>query len=318
MPWIESVVASRGRFSEEEVRVATAEGIRFLEARGTVAVGDVSNALGHLDLLSASSLSAVVYFELLSWDPAKAEAALVFAEQRRAEVARALRPGLEVRLAAHAPHSVSPSLFGLLVRCGGPAALHLAESPDETAFLADGSGAWPGFLERRGLGQVAFAPPGSSPVRYADQLGVLHEGLVAVHGVQLDAADREILARRGVHVVLCPRSNRHLRVGAADVPALLASGVRLALGTDSLASAETLDVLDDAVLLRQQFPEVDPGALVRMATLGGARALGLDELGSIAPGKRAALSFARAPGVEGDPHEFLLSGEARLEPVDVP
>ena len=134
-----------GGFAEEEVRAATAEAIRFLEARGTVAVGDVSNALGHLDLLSASSLSAVVFLELLSWDPAKADAALAFAEQRRAEVAGVLRPGLEVRLAAHAPHSVSPALFGLLVRSGGPSALHLAESPDETAFLADGSGAWPGL-----------------------------------------------------------------------------------------------------------------------------------------------------------------------------
>jgi cytosine/adenosine deaminase-related metal-dependent hydrolase len=317
VPWVEGVVASRGRFADEVVRAATAEGIRFLEARGTVAVGDVSNALGHLDLLSASSLSAVVYHELLSWDPAKAEAALAFAEQRRAEIAGSLRPGLEIRLAAHAPHSVSPSLFALLAQRGGASALHLAESPDESAFLADGGGAWPGFLERRGLGHVAFAPPGLSPVRYADHLGVLHAHLVAAHGVQLDAVDREILARRGVHVVLCPRSNRHLGVGAADVPALLAAGVRLALGTDSLASAETLDVLDDAVLLHRQFPGIDPSVIVRIATLGGASALGLDDLGCLAPGKRAALAFAVAADAGPDPHEFLLSGAARLEPVEV-
>jgi cytosine/adenosine deaminase-related metal-dependent hydrolase len=317
VPWVESVVASRGRFAEEEVRAATASAIRFLEGRGTVAVGDVSNALGHLDLLSASSLSAVVYFELLSWDPVKAEPALAFAERRRAEVAAALRPGLEVRLAAHAPHSVSPALFALLVERGGPSAIHLAESPDERAFLADGGGAWPGFLERRGLGHVAFAPPALSPVRYADRLGVLHEHLVAAHGVQLDVEDRETLSRRGVHVVLCPRSNGHLGVGKADVPALLASGVRLALGTDSLASAGTLDVLDDAVLLRRQFPAIDPSAIVRIATLGGALALGLDDLGAIVPGKRAALAFARASGKEPDPQEFLLSGAARLEPVEV-
>ena len=153
-------------------------------------------------------------------------------------------------------------------------------------------------------------------MRYADRLGALHPRLVAAHGVQLDAVDREILARRGVHVVLCPRSNRHLGVGAADVPALLASGVRLALGTDSLASAETLDVLDDAVLLHRQFPALDPGAIVRMATLGGAEALGLDDLGAIAPGKRAALAFAPASGVDADPHELLLSGGVRLEPVE--
>ena len=314
--WVEGVVASRGRFAQEDVRSATSCAIRFLEERGTVAVGDVSNALGHLDLLSASRLSAVVFLELLAWDPAKAEAVLAFAEQRRAQVAASLRPGIEVRLAAHAPHSVSPALFGLLVESGGPAALHLAESPDEAAFLAGGGGAWPAFLERRGLGHVAFAPPGLSPVCYADRLGALHPRLVAAHGVQVDAVDRGILARRGVHVVLCPRSNRHLGVGAADVEALLVSGVRLALGTDSLASAETLDVLDDAVLLHRQFPRIDAAVLVRLATLGGAVALGFDDLGAIAPGKRAALAFAPASSLDVSPHEFLLSGEARLEPVE--
>jgi cytosine/adenosine deaminase-related metal-dependent hydrolase len=104
-------------------------------------------------------------------------------------------------------------------------------------------------------------------------------------------------------------------VGTADVSAFLAAGVRLCLGTDSLASAETLDVLDDAAFLAQQFPELDPAAIVRMATAGGAEALGLDELGAIAPGKRAALAFARAETPPPDPLEYLLSGDAGLERV---
>jgi aminodeoxyfutalosine deaminase len=310
-------VASRGRVTPGDLRSATAAAIGSLEAAGTVAVGDVSNALGHLDLLAASSLSAVVFFELLSFDPGKAEATLSWALERLAAVQPALRPGLEVRLAAHAPHSVSPELLGRLVERGGPAAIHLAESPDESAFLRDGSGAWPAFLERRGLGGVAFVPPGASPVRYADGLGVLHPRLVAAHGVQVDAEDLELLARRRVHVVLCPRSNRDLAVGTADVPALLAAGVRLALGSDSLASAASLDVLEDAVLLHRQFPDLDPAAIVRLATLGGAAALGLPDLGAIAPGKRAALAFAPADTAPGDPHGFLLSGEARLRAVEV-
>ncbi len=199
---------------------------------------------------------------------------------------------------------------------GGPSAIHLAESPDESAFLADGGGGWPAFLEKRGLGHVAFSPPGKSPVRYVESLGVLHPRLVAAHGVQVDAADRELLARRGVHVVLCPRSNRNLEVGTADVPALLDAGVRLALGTDSLASVDTLDVLDDAVLLLRQFPGLDPAAIVRMATLGGAEALGFEDLGALAAGKRAALAFAAASSPPGEPYDLLLSGEARLRAVE--
>ena len=119
-----------------------------------------------------------------------------------------------------------------------------------------------------------------------------------------------------MHVALCPRSNRNLGVGTADVPALLSAGVRLCLGTDSLASVETLDVLDDAVLLRRQFPAIDPATIVRMATAGGAEALGLDDLGSIAPGKRAALAFAPAVTSPEEPYAYVLSGETRLRRVE--
>jgi cytosine/adenosine deaminase-related metal-dependent hydrolase len=120
-----------------------------------------------------------------------------------------------------------------------------------------------------------------------------------------------------VHVVLCPRSNQSLGVGAADLPGLLGAGVRLALGTDSLASVGSLDVLEDAVLLHELFPGVEPAAIVRMATLGGAEALGLDDLGAIAPGRRAALAFAPAGAPPAEPHEFLLSGGARCRRVEV-
>jgi aminodeoxyfutalosine deaminase len=316
VPWVEALVSARGRFTDEQVAAAAAAAIRSLEERGTVGVGDVSNTLAHLDALAASRLDGVVFQELLAWDPARAQASLEWAEARAHAVAAQLRPGLEVRLAAHAPHSVSPALFALLHERGGPRAIHLAESRDESRFLLDGSGDWPAFLARRGLGHVAFEAPGTSPVRYLEDLGVLHPRLVAAHGVQVDGDDRGVLARRGVHVVLCPRSNRSLGVGTADVPALLAAGVRLALGTDSLASVETLDVLDDAVLLRRQFPALDPAVVVRMATLGGAEALGLAHLGTIAPGRAAALAYAASASAPTEPHEFLLSGEARLSRVE--
>jgi len=316
VPWVDAVVAARDGSDDEALR-ACAAAIRSLEEKGTVAVGDVSNTLGHLDLLGASDLRAVVFLEVLGWDPARAQATLSWADEQLAAVERHPLPGVEVRLAAHAPHSVSPELFAGLAERGGIASLHLAESPEESRFLAAGDGPWAEFLVGRGYGHVSFRPPGTSPVEYADSLGLLHPGLVVVHAVQVDAADRRRLSRGGVAVAVCPRSNRNIGVGRADVPALLAAGVRLCLGSDSLASAETLDVLDDAVLLAQQFPDLDPGALVRMATVGGAEALGLDDLGTLAPGKRAALAFAAADSAVSDPHAHLVSGEARLRRVDI-
>jgi cytosine/adenosine deaminase-related metal-dependent hydrolase len=258
----------------------------------------------------------VCFLELLAWDPARAEATADWATDRVAAAQRQPASGVEVRLAAHAPHSVSPELLARLVERGGVASIHLAESQEESRYLAGGDGPWAEFLERRGLGHVSFRPPGMSPVEYVDGLGLLHPGLVAAHAVHVDAEDRKRLARRGVSVALCPRSNRNLGVGTADVPALIAAGVRLCLGTDSLASAETLDVLDDAVLLTQQFATLDPATVLRMATAGGAEALGLDDLGTIAPGKRAALAFAGAASPPADPHAHVLSGNMQLRRVN--
>ena len=314
VPWVEAVVSARARFGEEEEAAKTAAAIESLEEAGTVAVGDISSRLAHLGVLGGAGLRAVVFLEALAWDPAGVPETERWIDERLSAASGS--GDVEVRLGAHALHSVSPELLGRLVERGGVGALHLAESPEEWRFLERGDGPWAEFLARRGLGHVPFTPPGTSPVRYADDLGLLHPGLVAAHCVQVDANDREILARRGVAVALCPRSNRNLGVGRADVPALLAVGVRLCLGTDSLASAETLDVLDDAVLLARQFPALDPAAIVRMATAGGAEALGFEDLGTVAPGKRAALAFAAAEATPVDPYAHLLSGEASLRRVE--
>jgi len=315
VPWVESVVALRGRLPAEEIRSRTVEGIRFLEERGTVAVGDVSNSLGHLDLLAASELRGVVFFELLAWDPDRAQATMQAALDRLATLPVRVS-GWEVRLAAHAPHSVSGALLRDLAE-RGPGAIHLAESPEEVRYLATGDGPWATFLERRGLGHVSFDAPGVSPTRYLDSLGFLGPGLVAAHAVHVDRADCDLLARSGVFVVLCPRSNRSLGVGSADVASLLAAGVRLALGTDSLASVDSLDVLEDASLLFRSSPHLDPAAILRMATAGGAAALGLSDLGSIAPGKRAALAFARSAAPPPDPWSLLFAEGTTLRRVSV-
>jgi cytosine/adenosine deaminase-related metal-dependent hydrolase len=164
---------------------------------------------------------------------------------------------------------------------------------------------------------VAFTPPRRSPVRYLDEAGALRPGLVAAHCVHADAADRALLARRGVHAVICPRSNAALGSGTADVPALLQAGVKLALGTDSLASVASRDLLDDAALRQRTFPALDPVAIVHMATRGGAEALGFEALGALAPGKEALMAWAAAGSGLRDPLAFLTSGEARARPVVV-
>jgi len=317
VPWVRDLVARREAAGPEPARQGAAAAIEALVSLGTAAVGDVSNDLAHLDLLAASPLRAVVFFELIGWDPDKVPAALAFADARLAALPAAVRSaGLEVRLAAHAPYSVAPGLLRALGARPDYAGLHLAESPEETRFLATGEGEWPAFLAERGMAHVRFNPPRKSPVAYVDGLGALRSGVVAAHCVQVDDDDCARLAGSGVHVALCPRSNRTLGVGRVPLPRLMAAGVRLCLGTDSLASAPTLNLLEEAAVLHEAFPEVPPAALVRMATAGGAEALGLDDLGTLAPGRSAALAFVPAPSDPADPLEYLVSGEARPRRVE--
>jgi len=317
VPWVESLVTARSKESPEGLQLSTRAAVQELERSGTVAVGDVSNLLAHLDLLAAASFDAVVFYELLGWDPAHATSILGAAEARINRLPKELAAkGVRVCLAAHAPHSVSQRLLEGLVARGGPAAIHLAESQAEGRFLADGQGEWRDFLERRGLGHVAFAGVRASPVRYLESLGALSPGLLAAHCVNVDAEDQAVLSRNGVRVAICPRSNVNLGVGLPPVPALLKAGIRLCLGTDSAASAGSLNLIEDLVLLHREFPMLEPEALIRMATISGAEALGLRDLGMIVPGKRSALAYAPSTHAPGDPYEFLLSGDATTRRVD--
>jgi aminodeoxyfutalosine deaminase len=314
--WVRALVALRPVLEREALRDGVRAALASLETYGTVAVGDVTNRLEDLDLLAAAPLDAVVLHEVIGWASC---AAGEIAAQARARVAQARATWggarLRVRLAAHAPHSVSPELLAALADDGGLASIHLAESEAETRFLLDGGGEWAAFLTQRDLGGVAFVAPGLSPVAYLERLGVLRSGLVAVHCVQVDETDARLLADRGIAVVLCPRSNRRLVGRLAPLPLLLRAGLLPALGTDSLASVETLDLREEMRLLDEVFPEVGRDLLLRMATWAGAAALGLEDLGALAPGYRAALAYAPASIAVDDPFEHLFARATPLQLV---
>jgi len=310
--WVGELVRQRVGESRERVREAAEPALLSMAERGTVAVGDISNRLEHLDLFAAAGLRAVVFHELLGWDPALANRVLAAAEARLADLH--IPPGVRVVLAAHAPHSVSAPLFAGLRSRGGPASLHLAESPDEARFLQSGDGPWRAFLDRR-VGAVPFVAPAVSAVRYVDRLGVLRPDLLAAHCVQTDPADARLLAARGVSVALCPRSNAYLGVGRAPLPTLLAAGVNVCVGTDSLASAPSLDVLEDLRALHAEHAAIAPARLLEMATHNGARALGLHDLGTLEPGRAAAFAYLPAERDVRDPLAYLLHGQTRAERV---
>ena len=311
--WVERLVTMRPEDSMDTVRQRAAAGIRELEATGTVAVGDVSNALAHLDLLEDSSLRARVFFELIGWDPAAAERVLGAAHARLGSLN--LSDTVTVSLAAHAPHSVSPALLRAIVEAGGVSALHLAESPHERRFLHGRDGEWSAFLTRRGLGHVAFVPPHLSPVGYLDRLGVLQPGLVAAHGSRWTRPTARCSPRVG-SPSSCARAAT-ARSTSASPPSRSCAPPECGWPSGRTA----WPACPASTSGRTSWPSIAPSPsleaewLVRTATQGGAEALGMHDLGRIARGAEAAFAFAEGPRSMPDPLAFLLSGEARLRGV---
>jgi len=301
--------SSKGVGGSPSVSEPIIEAIRESRASGTVLVGDVTNTLAAYEPLAKSALSAAVFFELIGFRPTDPAAMVADAEGRLA----ALPPAGRLRsvVVPHAPYSVSPDLFRAIGRAAGdrPLSVHLGESPEEIRFLRNGTGPWRDVLERIGAWSADWVAPACGPVEYLERLGLINNHLVAVHAAQLTDAELGRLASVGATVVTCPRSNRWTGAGTPPVERFYASGVRVAIGTDSLASVADLNLFNEMAAVRRIASAISARQILRSATLDSARALGFGaELGSITQGKRADLLAVRIPPDVEDVEEYLVNG----------
>jgi cytosine/adenosine deaminase-related metal-dependent hydrolase len=305
--------ARRAQTDAPGILDAATAAIRQAQASGTLIVGDVSNTLLTPRLLAAAGMSAHVFHEILGFGGTGADE-----QVRGARLAMdAACEGEDVRcsLAPHAPYSVSPALFRAIradldAHGASISTVHLAESPEEVEFLRTGGGPWRTLLEGLGVWNPSWRPPGTSPAAYLSDLGFLARPVLAVHGVQLDLGDLHRLRESGATLVSCPRSNVYVGVGAPPLELFYDSGVDVAFGTDSLASVADLDMFAELAEARRIAPRVPARALLRSATLVGARALGFADCGSLEPGQRAGLIAVRVPAGVIDVEEYLVSGVA--------
>jgi cytosine/adenosine deaminase-related metal-dependent hydrolase len=191
---------------------------------------------------------------------------------------------------------------------GRPSSIHLAESPAEDEFFRDGTGPLAELKRRRGTTVDGWEAPEQPAVVYLMRLGWFDSPGLAVHVTQLTARGIEILRKAQIAACLCPRSNRALGVGAAPARDLAGAGVPLALGTDSRASVDSLNLFEELAAAETDYG-LAPEILIDAATRGGARALGFGaELGELTPGRTAAVIAVAAPaGVAlADPYALLL------------
>ncbi len=274
--WLSQVVRARRDWTVDDQAAAVRKGAQMALASGTTLVGDITASGVSGTALSGAKLRRVVFEETLGLSSAAAGTALCSLEARL----NGLEPDVLLTHGAspHAPYSVSPELYREVARLARnrslPLATHLAETTAEIEFLQTGGGELRDFLSSLGALPDDWKPPGLSPLRYLESLNVLEQSPVLIHCNYLDADSITRILACHSSVVYCPRSHAFFDHRQHPVRDLLDAGVNVALGTDSLASNESLSMLDEIRFLHRTRCDLRSDEILRMATVNGAAALG--------------------------------------------
>jgi cytosine/adenosine deaminase-related metal-dependent hydrolase len=283
---------------------SAADGARQALRSGTTAVAEIVTDVEAARATHEAGLHGVAYWEVLGWTNA------AWAHGGRETVIEQLRALPEPPPAGISPHAIYSldtdvlrDLNTLAGELGVRQHIHAAESAWEDAYVRTGTGDLAERWRANGRGEFALLQGGGvghGVIAYLDSVGSLNPQTHLAHVIYVDADDRRLLRERGVSVALCPRSNAVIGLDAPPVAAFLREGNPLSVGTDSLSSSPSLNLLDDVAALyrlarAQGYAERDlHSRLFAAATAGGARALGLDAggapTGALEPGYRADLA----------------------------
>ncbi|HQL75334.1 MAG: Atrazine chlorohydrolase [Planctomycetes bacterium ADurb.Bin126] len=309
--WVFALLGRRPKGRKQDKSVA--DGAQQCLAFGTTTVADISYNNRAWKVLKASPLRKVCFAEVTGIGPEERKAI-----PRLKAALRGARGDARLRfgLSPHAPYSTAEDVYRKVIalarRKHWPVTTHLAESEAERQFLLRGSGKFFDLLAALGLIDLSVAVHGCTPMAYAQRTGLLDEGALLAHVNALDDDEFRLLAASPASVALCPRSNDFFGRSGHRYAEMLAAGVNVALGTDSLASNDSLDMLEEMRTLRLDG-KVSNADILRMATLNGARALRMDDkIGSLAPGKQADWVAVRLGGPTPEPMETILTTPARV------
>jgi cytosine/adenosine deaminase-related metal-dependent hydrolase len=311
--WIRLVIAERGR-PDRPPSASIEDGIRESLVCGNTSIADITTTetLGPF----TSQADFTFFAEIIGFSLSRAESALAALNSRLQSLQTAnvgsgrasFAPQLGI--SPHAPYTVSLQLLQRLVQLASerslPVAMHLAESREELAFLASGSGPFQDLLEERSMWDSNAVPQGSRPLDYLRMLAGAPRALV-IHGNYLDFHELSFLGanRNHMSLVYCPRTHAYFAHEPYPLVAALAARVRVALGTDSRASNPDLNLLAEMRHLLRHNQWLGPQDVLRMGTLVGAKGLGRDkDVGSIAEGK-----LANLVAIPIDDHEHAKPNE---------
>lgn len=308
--WIAELTKRRMAMSREAWLGAARGSVTQLLRNGVTAVADIVTEGPAVEAATERGLRGVSYVELAGVDAARWEAGL-----GRLERLLAL-PGRERGVSPHTLYTLGTQVFTDMVVLARQRGMrlhpHLAETADEAEWILSGTGLLADFAGRFGLEfELHSRGAGVTAAQHCADLGGLGPDVHVAHGVHVDAADRALLRDHNTVVALCPRSNAILQAGTAPVADYLRDGNPIAVGTDSLASSPSLDVLADvkalhAIAVTQGYEYDDLARrLIEAATLGGAQALGDNSLGRLVVGGSADFAVFDVP-TDRDPYQSLV------------
>jgi 5-methylthioadenosine/S-adenosylhomocysteine deaminase len=323
--WIISLVDVKASLRPDEYFISARLGALEAISSGVTTIADTSYGATTLEAAAEAGLRGRMYLEVFGIDDTRLAETMDDVERRLAEAQAAAPGAFEVGLAPHAPYTVSSLLYQRVSELARERGLkvmsHVAESKDELTYIRSGSGKFAhDYREKMGWERMLVQPYGVTPIKYLQQWNVLHHDFLAVHCVNLTRDDIRTLRSKDAAVAHCPKSNAKLGCGLAPLADLLHEGVRVGIGTDSPASSNIMDMFDEmrTMLFLHRAVERDVSVLdaqkcVRIATLGGAEALGMEaEVGSLEAGKRAdliAVDVSRSHFAPiADPYSALVYG----------
>ena len=311
--WILQLVAAKKLHTDNEYIGGIQDGLEMLAQSGTTTLVNIESFPALIDQIQPTKLRVWWCLELIDLNRAEEAGAAATAALEFIAAHPSVRGGLG--FSPHAPYTVSAELYRLSAQYARGRNIllttHLAESEEEDDMFRRGMGHMYDYFLRAGRDMTDCKRVG--PMQLMSEYGVLGPNCLAVHANCLTPLDVALLKRTGTHVVHCPKTHRFFNRATPLLNTWKEQGINVCLGTDSLASNETLSMLDEMQTLGRMFPQMSAQELLALATVNGAKALNQHEkLGRIAAGTWADLIAAPSESAGGDPYEAIVYADKKV------
>lgn len=310
--WLLKLNTKRAELSEEDIGLAATAGAMEGARAGVTCFGDIGRfGKAGLEALRSVGLRGVLFQETeFTPDNRTADDDLAKLKAKFLELREHAAPLVEVGISPHSPYTVSPRLFEGIADYALSEkikiTIHAAESAEEDDLIMRGSGFFTEFFNRSG---IEWQSPGMSSLEFLSRTGILEARPLLAHCVTASERDIGLIAQSRSRIAHCPKSNAKFGHGTAPFEEFLDAGIAVGLGSDSVASNNACDLLEEArfaaLASRNRAGRsrlISAGEVLKAATLGGARALGLeDKVGSLEVGKQADITVVSLSNVAQQP-----------------